>query len=34
VQHFGGEAMTAVLWLMALSFVLAEQLGSRRPRAI
>ena len=34
VQHFGGEAMTAVLWLMALGFVLAEHLGSRRPRAI
>jgi MFS family permease len=32
VQHFGGKAMTAVLWLMALGFVLAEHLGSRRPR--
>jgi len=30
VQHFGGEAMTAVLWLMALGFVLAEHMGSRR----
>jgi MFS family permease len=34
VQHFGGKAMTAVLWLMALGFVLAEHKGSRRPRAI
>jgi MFS family permease len=34
VQHFGGKAMTAVLWLMALGFVLAEHLGSRRPRTI
>jgi MFS family permease len=31
VQHFGGKAMTTVLWLMALGFVLAERLGSRRP---
>ena len=30
VQHCGGEAMTAVLWLMALGFVLAEHMGSRR----
>jgi MFS family permease len=34
VQHFGGKAMTAVLWLMAFGFVLAEHLGSRRPRTI
>jgi MFS family permease len=34
VQHFGGKAMTAVLWLMAVGFVLVEQLGSRRPRTI
>ncbi len=34
VQHFGGKAMTAVLWLMALGFVLAERLGSRRPPII
>jgi MFS family permease len=34
VQHFGGNAMTAVLWLMALGFVLAEYKGSRRPPLI
>jgi MFS family permease len=34
VQHLGGQAMTAVLWIMALGFVLAERLGSRRPRLI
>jgi MFS family permease len=34
VQHFGGNAMTAVLWLMALGFVLAEYQGSRRPPII
>jgi len=31
VQHFGGNAMTTVLWLMALGFALAEYSGSRRP---
>jgi|SRR5450631_1513670 MFS family permease len=36
VQHFGGKAMTAVLWVMALGFVLVERMepGSRRPRVI
>jgi MFS family permease len=34
VQHFGGKAMTAVLWVMAVGLVLAERLGSRRPRII
>lgn len=31
VQHYGGKAMTAVLWLMAVGFIFAERLGSRRP---
>jgi MFS family permease len=34
VQHFGGHAMTAVLWSMAVGFVLAARRGSRRPRVI
>ena len=33
VQHYGGQTMTVVLWVMAVGFVLIEHLGSRRPRA-
>lgn len=32
VQHFGGSAMTAVLWLMALGFVVATR-AERPPRS-